>query len=280
MAINQFLNPHRAFPDQNLIEDLLIESIKCTGIDCYYIPRKLGSIDEIYLEDNCSVFEKTYMIEMYFRDVMNFESNRDFNSKFGLQIEEQGKLTVSMKRFREIVRVQRPFEGDLLYFPITDSLYEITYVNHDSIFFQLGKLQVWDISIDLFDYASQRIRTGIPFIDKFETRFAHAIKFNLITGTGLFLRKEKVYQGSNPNTPDARGFIEEYNAVDKTLKITDIWGNFNYNLPIIGATSHASWTVQQFDERELPNSPVANNKEFERFTPQVLNFDEDNPFGE
>ena len=280
MAINPYLNPNKSTPDQNLVESLIIECIKNKGTDCYYIPRTLGSIDPIYLEDNCSLFEKAYEIEMYFKNFMNWDGRNDFNSKFGLQIEEQGKLTVAIKRFRQITKTLRPFEGDLVYFPITDSLYEITFCEHESIQHQLGKLQVWDISIDLFDYASQKIRTGIPFIDKFERLFAHAIQFNLISGTGKFLLKEKVYQGSSSNNPDARGIIQEYDIPTKTMKLTDVFGTFDTSIPIIGATSNARYTISDFVESDLPNSPVANNKEFEDFKIETINYDENNPFGE
>lgn len=279
MAVNQYLNQYRANADQNLIESLIIEAIKCTGLDVHFIPRNVEPKDDLFDEVPTATFTKSYEIEMYFKNAMGWEGRNDFLSKFGLQIEEQGKLTVSMKRFREITGMQRPFEGDLIYLPLTKSLYQITFVEHETIMHQVGKLQVWDLDIDLFNYSNQKIRTGNDFIDIFENVYAHALLFTMATGTGRYKKNEWAYQGTSLATATAKGIVLSYDTTTRELKLKDISGQFDPALLIVGDTSGVSGTVQQHISQELPNSPNAENEVLERYD-NVLDWSEKNPFGE
>ena len=168
------LFPQGTYSEQNLTESLIIESIRQYGREFYYIPRTLVAVDDILGEDPLSKFENAYMIECYIDNVENFGGNGAFMSKFGLFIEEQAQLTVARKRWEELVASagttvlpNRPAEGDLMYFPLTKGLFEIKFVEHQNPFYQLGKLYVYKLKIELFQYSSERITTDVPEINNF-----------------------------------------------------------------------------------------------------------------
>ena len=162
--------------EQYLVEDLIIESLQIFGQDFFYIPRTLVSKDEILGEDRLSEFKSSFPIEMYFENVDSFDGQGAFIQKFGLMMEQSATLVVARRRWEQLVGRYgetiipgRPNEGDLLYFPLTKGLFEIKFVKHQDPFYQLGKLYVYKLQVELFQYSSERIDTGIEEVDVFET---------------------------------------------------------------------------------------------------------------
>jgi len=172
--------------EQNLMEDIIIESMKIYGQDMFYIPRTLISKDEILGEDRLSEFTGSYNIEMYFENIDSYEGQGAFIQKFGLMMEQSATLVVARKRWTQLVGIHgntiiptRPCEGDLIYFPLTKGMFEIKFVKHQDPFYQIGKLYVYKLQVELFQYASERIDTGIPDIDIFETLKSFDVDTNL-----------------------------------------------------------------------------------------------------
>ena len=162
--------------EQFLVEDLIIESLKIYGQDFFYIPRTLVSKDEILGEDRLSKFTSSFPIEMYFENVDSFEGQGAFIQKFGLMMEQSATMVVARRRWEQMVGrfgatiiPSRPCEGDLIYFPLTKGMFEIKFVKHQDPFYQLGKLYVYKLQVELFQYSSEKIDTGVPSIDAFET---------------------------------------------------------------------------------------------------------------
>jgi hypothetical protein len=162
--------------EQNLMEDIIVESMKIYGQDLFYIPRTLISKDEILGEDRLSEFTSSYPIEMYFENIDNFEGQGAMLQKFGLMMEQSATLVVARRRWEQLIGrtgttilPNRPCEGDLIYYPMTKGLFEIKFVKHQDPFYQLGKLYVYKLQVELFQYASERLDTGIADIDIFET---------------------------------------------------------------------------------------------------------------
>lgn len=167
---------HGTKNEQYLLEDLIIESIHLWGVEFFYIPRILIGKDEILGEDRLSQFKNAYPIEMYMENVDGYEGQGAFIQKFGLMIEQTATLTVARRRWEQLVGrfgqtilPNRPCEGDLIYFPLSKALFEIKYVESRDPFYQLGKLYVYRLSVELFQYGSEKIDTGIKSIDVFET---------------------------------------------------------------------------------------------------------------
>ena len=170
MATNVFFQNYNYFNEQQLIDDLVIESIQIYGVDTFYLTRSLEAVDQILNEDDLSIFNKAYNFEVYVKSVDGFQGEGDFLSKFGLQIRDQAVFTVAMRTFeRFVTRLDpekiRPNEGDLIYLPMNRKFFKIMHVEHESVFYQSGALQVFDMKCELFEYSNERFETGIEEID-------------------------------------------------------------------------------------------------------------------
>ena len=158
--------------EQNLIEDLTVETIKFFGHTFVYIPRTLVNEDEIFGEDTISKFESNQSIEMYIENVDGFEGEGDILSKFGLEIRDSATLVLAKRRFEQTFRgnPDRPQEGDLIYFPLTKGLFEITFTEHENPFYQAGKLYSFRMDVELFEFSHEDFETGVPEIDEIADR--------------------------------------------------------------------------------------------------------------
>lgn len=169
MATSFYFNNFGASQEQLLIENLVVESIKIYGHDLYYLPRTLVNTDAVYGEESYSTFDSQYYVEMYIKNVEGFAGQGDFLSKFNLEIRDQVTFTVARRVFSDEVGasalLERPREADLVYFPLNKKLFEIKFVEHEAIFYQLGALQTFDLVCELFEYNNEVFNTGISEID-------------------------------------------------------------------------------------------------------------------
>jgi hypothetical protein len=195
---NLYFNNHAFSGEQNLIEDLIIESIKIYGVDCYYIPRTVVDEDLVFGEDTLSKFDDAYLIEMYIKSVDGFEGEGDFLSKFNVEIRDEMVLTVSRRRFDEEITlpnttkdIGRPAEGDLIYFPLNNKVFEVKFVEHEAVFYQMGSLQTYDLRCELFEYSHERLDTGIAAIDSVEEAYSLDFIDNVLLETGYSILTEK-----------------------------------------------------------------------------------------
>lgn len=184
MATNSFFQNYDFFNEQQLIDDLVIESIQIYGVDTWYIARSLTSLDNIMNEDRLSVFDAAYQMEMYVKSVDGFQGEGDFLSKFGLQIRDQATFTVAMRTFERFATRNRPTlirpkEGDLVYMPMNRKFFKVMFVEHESVFYQNGALQVFDLKCELFEYSNERFETGVDAIDTAYADYATAEINNL-----------------------------------------------------------------------------------------------------
>lgn len=172
MATNVFFQNYNYFNEQQLIDDLVIESIQIFGLDMLYIARSLQSVDNILNEDDLSIFDDAYELELYVKSVDGFEGEGDFLSRFGLQIRDTATFSVAIRTFERYVTRKdtartRPYEGDLIYLPLNGKFFKITHVEHESVFYQSGTLQVYDLKCELFEYSNERFITGREDIDTY-----------------------------------------------------------------------------------------------------------------
>ena len=161
--------------EQRLYEDLVIEQLKIYGQDVYYLPRKLANKDTIFGEDPASSFDDSYIIEMYVNNTDGFMGEQEIIKKFGLELRDDIKFTVSKLRWETLIsnnsdlqNTTRPKEGDLVYFPTTKAFFEIQFVEHEAPFYQQSALPVYQLSCTKWEYASERLDTGITTIDATE----------------------------------------------------------------------------------------------------------------
>jgi hypothetical protein len=183
--------------EQRLVEDLVIESLKIYGHDVYYLPRTIANQDPIFGEDPLSYFSQFYPLEMYLENVEGFEGEGDLFTKFGFEFRSSATFVVSKRRWEESVAdnannlqlTTRPSEGDILYFPKTKTFFEIKYVDFLNPFYQLGKINIFKLKCEVFEYSSERFITGNPEIDVIDDKSQdqYAYQFLLNDGFNLLL---------------------------------------------------------------------------------------------
>jgi hypothetical protein len=181
MATNFFFNNFQSSQEQLLIENLVIESIKIFGHDVYYIPRVLNNYDDVYGADDQSSYQQAFPIEMYIKSIDGFSGDGEFLSKFGVEIRNQVVFSMARRVFNEEIgqftEQERPNEGDIIYFPLNKRAFVIRFVNKYEMFYQLGALQTWEVTCEVFEYSGENFSTGIPEIDilqkKFDTNVFH-----------------------------------------------------------------------------------------------------------
>lgn len=182
--------------EQNLIERMVAEVIQIKGHDVYYIPRNIVNLDEVFLEDASSTFDRFHVIEMYCENVDGFGGD-EMLSKFGLEIRQTATFTVSRKRWEECTRndsglqlPNRPCEGDLIYHTPAKSFLEIRKVVHDDPFYQLGKLYVYKLTCELFQYSHEIFNTGDVDVDAINARNTDELQNLVLDEYGYAIKAE------------------------------------------------------------------------------------------
>ena len=198
MATNFFFNNFQNSQEQILIEDLIIESIKIYGLDMIYVPRNPVSIDVVYGEDPLREYLHAVPVEMYVKNIEGFAGEGDFLSKFNIQIRDQITFSIARRVFADEVgnleSIIRPREGDLIFLPLNKKLFEIKFVEHEAIFYQLGALQMWDLKCELFEYNNEYFETGIEDIDNLMNKYSHDLSLlSIRTESGMNLTDQDEY---------------------------------------------------------------------------------------
>lgn len=170
------IHPRILGTPNKILDKLNKEVVDVQSVESFYIPRTLVAEDKILGEDRLSKFKHSYPINVYIETNDAYMGQNSFASKFGLQIESSATVIISRSgwiesvgRFGETILPNRPTEGDLLYIPMTKGLFEISFVNHQMPFYQLGDFYTYKLNIELFRYSSENISTGNAAIDAFET---------------------------------------------------------------------------------------------------------------
>ena len=217
--------------EQRLVEDLIIESLKIYGQDIYYLPRTRIATDDIFDEDTLSQFNAAYPLEMYIQNVDGFEGQGDLFTKFGIEIRDQASFVLSKRRWEQLVETSggtfaldaRPAEGDLLFSPLTGSLFEIKLVEFQNPFYQLSKINTFIMQCELFEYSSEVFDTGLKEVDDiYETQSIDMFLFQfLLEDDSLLLQEggeslilEDYAETKSTANTDNTNFITENEAQD------------------------------------------------------------------
>ena len=288
--------------EQMLIEDIIIESLKIYGQEIFYIPRTLVSKDNILGEDRLSKFTSSFPIEMYFENVDNFDGQGAFIQKFGLMMEQSATLVVARRRWEQLIGrygvttiPTRPNEGDLIYFPLTKGLFEIKFVQHQDPFYQLGKLYVYKLQVELFQYASERIDTGIEDVDAFESlkTFSTDISRNVHGGVAAVTMTQ---QGSGYTSVPTVNFISVTGQgatatavlgtganAQKVVSVTITSSGSGYSQPptveFVGGGGSGAFANAIVQINIDKSDSYGDNNSF-AYQANDINFNESNPFGD
>ena len=185
--------------EQYLLQDLINEQLKIYGIDVYYIPRKIIGTETLSREVTMSKLDDNFIIEAYLDNYEGYGANTDIMSKFGIELRNEISLTISREKFdtyiveflkdlkeqdaSEIILDGRPREGDVIYFPLGERLYEIKNVEHEKPFYQLGENYVYQLQCELLRLEDEIIDTGVAEIDEAIIDEGYITQL-ILTGTG------------------------------------------------------------------------------------------------
>jgi hypothetical protein len=264
-------------------------------MDVFYLPRESrDQIDRLMGEDQLKSFGTAFTIEMYVENVSGMEGEGDLISKFGLEIRDEMTVLVSRRRFKfTMPQLLRPREGDIIYMPLVQNFFEITFVEHENqqaMFYTLGRgrggnVYVYALRLKQFVFSNEKIQTGVAEVD--EQILESYQLTNLVLqagGTGTFdvANNEIVYQGSSLANASAFGTSHTWSASNTTLSIALVNGLFSNTANVVGANSGATWVMESLDTNtplDTQFEDMVDNKIIETESNQILDFDEANPFG-
>jgi hypothetical protein len=277
MALNNYFQKYDN-NEANLLEDLVVESIQVFGHEVSYLPRTQNNLDNIFGEASLSSFESAHPVEVYIKTTDGFEGEGSFLGRFGLEIREQVTFSLARRTWSGLGLSTRPLEGDLIWFDLAKKLFEIQFVEHQAIFYQLGKLPVFDLTCELFEYSSEDIDTGIPKIDAVEADNAYSVEYGYYANSGVFSTGESII-GSQSGASAEVLKLRDVPGLGLFVRVTNIVGSFTNGETITGQTTSETATMSTVT-KDFAEDPQAKNAEIETTANGIIDFTEGNPFSE
>jgi hypothetical protein len=296
MSTNFYFNPfpiNQITSEQLLVEDLVIEAMQIYGMDIFYMPRSSrDSVDLLYGEDTLKTYTSAYALEMYLEDVTGMEGEGDFMSKFGLEIRDELTFLVSRRRFAFTVNQLRPNEGDLIYVPMLQNFFEITFVEHENgqaMYYTLGRgrggnVYVYALKLKQFVFSNEVVETGNAEIDG-QIRDAYPrTRLTLNAGgSGAFVNDEIVFVSPDATYANATAQALVHDSVTgSSVDVYRVRGTFTTGT-LRGKTSGATWTLNTVSDTSTMDNAfedVIDNNRIETESDAIIDFTEHNPFGE
>lgn len=238
--------------EQKLFEDLVAESIRIMGHDVFYLPREnWDDVDQIFGENVNSRFERAYKLEMYILDPEGFKGDGDFFSKFGLEIRDNQNFVVSRRTFEKYLPTtiaRRPREGDLIWVPVMNRIFEIKFVEEESMHFSGGNFSpyIYELRCEQFRYSNENLDTGIEEIDSIEDTSTYTIEVE-VSGNGNYQIGETVYQGTDYANATMTATVTNWDSGNNKLYLININGSVHSANNLVGMTSNTINQVSSTD---------------------------------
>ena len=292
---------HNVRSEQNLYEDLIVESLKFYGVDIYYLPREVVHRDMVFNDETLSRFAHAYTVEVYIDNVEGFDGAGDLFQKFGVEIRDAVTLTMARRRWNNEIRkyqrevdkdvYYRPREGDLIFLPLSQQTFEIQRVSDEDPFYQLGKLPVFKLRCELFEYSNEDFDTNVPEIDRVEEFQSYQWELTMNMDSSAepkYLRGDNVTQSFD--TYDVTGEVVHWCDSDKTLRLTNVgnttgeYKSFTTNRIVLGENGANGFPTLVSELQNIQQgSPGGSNLavvDFDVSSFEFVDFSESNPFGE
>ena len=296
MPTNFYFNPfplNQITSEQLLVEDLVIEAMQIYGMDIFYMPRSSrDSVDLLYGEDTLKTYTSAFALEMYLEDVTGMEGEGDFMSKFGLEIRDELTFLVSRRRFGYTVTQTRPNEGDLIYIPMLQNFFEITFVEHENnqaMFYTLGRgrggnVYVYALKLKQFVFSNEVVETGNAEIDgQIRDSYPRTRLTLNAGGSGAFVNDEIVFVSPDATYANATVQAIVHNSVTGvSVDVYRVRGTFTSGT-LRGKTSGATWTLNTVSDTSTMDNAfedIVDNNRIETESDAIIDFTEHNPFGE
>lgn len=279
--------------EQNLYEDIIIESLKIYGQDVYYLPRDLVGEDRVFGHDVPSRFNSSHKIEMYIENVEGFEGEGDLFTKFGVEIRDEATFVVSRRRWEQTVKRydneisgDRPREGDLIYLPLSNSIFQINHVEHEQPFYQLSNLPTFKLRAQLFEYNDEDLDTGVAVIDDIERDYAYTYILTLDSDSKTIEIGQTATQTLSDGTLMV-GEVSKWSDSDNKLHLIHVgasdgkYHTFTAGTIVLSGDYRldSNYTVSAIAE-DNKISENEQNTDFQTDALNFLDFTETNPFGD
>ena len=290
--------------EQTVYEDLVVESLKIFGQDAYYMPRTLLTRDDVLGEQKGSSFNDAYLIEAYIEDSDGFTGAGDLYSKFGLEIRDEVNFIISRRQWERFVGVfnndvtaTAPQEGDVIFLPLSNSFFEINFVEDEQPFYQLSNVPVYKLQCAMFEYNDEDIETGYDFIDDLQSGQAYQVAMDYTTTNNNHLVGGEIVsmEVSTGVTVSAEVMsVTKLSATGGLVSVSNITVSGATTLTefttgtLVGGTSGFSVTVTKVygigdtstPDNFMPQDSSAENIALEISADSFLDFTESNPFGD
>ena len=285
----------RVKSEQNLYEDIIIESMKIYGQDVYYLPRTIVNENTILGEDVASSFTSAYKIEMYLENTEGFDGEGDLFTKFGVEIRDEATFIVARKRWSQVIAsgsnvitVLRPKEGDLIWLSLSNKLFEIMHVEHESPFYQLSNLPTYKMRCQLFEYSGEDLDTGIADVNSIQSDFGYRVSLTMDSDgtTNGYTIGENVTQVFTSGAI-LTGEVAAWSDSDNILHLVNFGADDGaFHLPVVGrsvfGTPSFNVATPSAVAESLEQNKTEQNSVFETTNDVMsfLDFSETNPFGD
>ena len=282
---SKYFNYHATDREQKLVNSLIKEAIHINGLNMLFIPRQYVNLDRIYGEDVLSSFNKTYEMVFYVESSEAYEGNNSFFGNMGYDIQDRSTLILSRDVFKQVVidspdnvdghiNESGPRNGDLIYWPTTGRIFEVVDCQMYKMFYQLGKLYTYKITIEFWDYSNEKLDTKLPEIDKkFDNDIVKKYEISLASApNNAYIVGEQVYTGNMLVSSDFVGEVEHYNPATRKLIVASAYG-----LPVNGQTltgddSGAAVTISSFTTLNIAN-PQRDNEQLKIEAAEIIKKD-------
>ena len=289
MGVSHYFNNYAAskINEIKLYEDVIVESIKIMGHNVYYMPREsYANNDNIFGENTNSKFDRAYLVEMYLNNVEGWEGDGDFFSKFGLEIRDNTNLIIAKRTFEKYIPssiATRPREGDFVFIPVMNKLFEIKFVEEELLFFTRGNKHpyIYELRCEAVRYSETEIdlNTGVDIIDDIEAGVNYTVVLTVANTSNLQIG-ESVYQGGSFATANSSGKISNIDQGNNTIFVTDIIGTFNSYINITSTVSNTTVSLSTVDTKgDSVYYDVFDNEEIQTEANSFIDLSETNPFG-
>lgn len=291
---SKYFNFHGTPREQDVVNSLIKDAISRNGLNMLYIPRQYVNLDKIYGEDVLSSFTKTFEMVFYVESSESFAGNGTFFGNLGFDIQDQSTLILSRDVFKEVVvdhpdnngkfdMDKGPRTGDLIYWPTTKRIFEVVDVENYKMFYQLGKLYTYKLTIEFFDYSNEKIKTNLPEIDKkFDDVIIKKYEIKLTsTPTTPYTVGEQVYFGSALVTSEFIGDVESYSPETRKVVIASTYGEPVIGQTLTGDDSGAKADVLSFIVQNSATGDGTKDNEtlLEKAGPIIIKDPEDDDYG-
>jgi len=278
--------------EQNLYEDIVIEALKMYGQDVYYLPRDIVNKDKIFGDDVPSRFNSSHKLEMYIENTEGFDGEGDLFTRFGVEIRDEATFVVSRRRWtQQVARMDmevtavRPLEGDLIYLPMTNKLFEIMHVEHEMPFYQLSNLPVFKMRCTLFEYNDEDLDTNIEAIDQIERDYSYSYIVTVDHDSPLSIndRIGLIATQTFGSGVVMQGEISKWSDSDNKVHLIHAGADDGkFHTFVSGGTlsiGDSDFTITATSEDNQISATEQNN-DFTTISVDFLDFTEANPFGD